>query len=144
MVSAPSYPDYDTYTIHLTENATAQPQGVSTYPILQQAAMSAQDAVFRNVAAGLQCVQRRNFPASTGGLTRPFVDGWDTTLDIIRCCCLSWLLLVFVLITFTTVPSVIFCMLALLHFEKRSCHAMACRVCIPGMHAWTLPGQADK
>lgn len=83
MIAASSYFDYDTYTIHMTEGATAQPQGLS-FPILQAAAGNAQNAVFRNYDAAVQCVQRRNFPTGQHALAQPFVHGWNDTLQIIR------------------------------------------------------------
>ena len=84
MVSSPSYPDYDGFTLYLTENATAQPQPVPYYTVAQQAAMNGQNAVFRNFEAALQCVQRRNQQAPTSASAWPYVDGWNQTLNIIR------------------------------------------------------------
>lgn len=84
MISSPAYPDYDGFTLYLTENATALPQPVPYYTVPQQAAMNGQNAVFRNFEAALQCVQRRNQQAPTDGSDWPYVDNWNQTLSIIR------------------------------------------------------------
>lgn len=83
MVSSSSYPDYDGFEIYLTENGTAMPQPVPTYTVLQQAVINAQDAQFRNFDAALSCVQRRNQQPPNSG-SWPYVDGWNTTLSVVR------------------------------------------------------------
>ena len=90
MLSSPTYPDYDGYEIYPTENATAVPQPLPSYTVLQQSIITAQNAQFRNFDAALACVQRRNQQPPANG-SWPYVDGWNTTLSIIRCvhtsCC---------------------------------------------------------
>ncbi len=83
MVSSPSYPDYDGFEIYLTENATAMPQPTPSNTIAQQAVINGQNAQFRNFDAALSCVLRRNQQQPANG-SWPYVDGWDTTLSIIR------------------------------------------------------------
>jgi len=83
MVSSPSYPDYDGFQIYLTENATAMPQPTPSNTVAQQAVINGQNAQFRNFDAALSCVLRRNQQQPANG-SWPYVDGWDTTLSIIR------------------------------------------------------------
>lgn len=83
MLSSPTYPDYDGYEIYPTENATAVPQPLPSYTVLQQGIITAQNAQFRNFDAALACVQRRNQQPPANG-SWPYVDGWNTTLSIIR------------------------------------------------------------
>ncbi len=83
MVSSPSYPDYDGFEIYSTENATAMPQPTPSYTVAQQAVINGRNAQFRNFNAALSCVLRRNQQQPANG-SWPYVDGWDTTLSIIR------------------------------------------------------------
>lgn len=83
MVSSPSYPDYDGFEIYSTENATAMPQPTPSNTVAQQAVINGQNAQFRNFDAALSCVLRRNQQQPANG-SWPYVDGWDTTLSIIR------------------------------------------------------------
>ncbi|DBA69277.1 TPA: hypothetical protein ACH3X2_013012 [Trebouxia sp. C0005] len=83
MVSSPSYPDYDGFEIYLTENATAMSQPTPSNTVAQQAVINGQNAQFRNFEAALSCVLRRNQQQPANG-SWPYVDGWDTTLSIIR------------------------------------------------------------
>ncbi len=83
MVSSPSYEDYDGFEIYLTESATAMAQPAPTYTVLEQGVINAQNAQFRNFDAALACVQRRNQQQPASG-SWPYVDGWNTTLSIIR------------------------------------------------------------
>lgn len=84
MIGSPTYPDYDGFEIFQTEAATAMAQPRPAFTLLQQAAINAQNAYFRNFDAVLSCVQRRNQQPPANG-PWPYVDGWDTTLSIIRC-----------------------------------------------------------
>lgn len=46
--------------------------------------MNGQNAVFRQFEAGLQCALRRNEQAPPNGAPWPYVDGWNSTLSIVR------------------------------------------------------------
>lgn len=84
MIASPTYPDYDGFTILPTEAANALPQPGPGRSLQEQSAINAQNSNFRNFDALLSCVQRRNQQRPPEG-PWPYLDGWDTTLSIIRC-----------------------------------------------------------
>ena len=84
MIASLTYPDYDGFEILQTEAATTMTQPGPAFALQQQAAINAQGAYFRNFDALLSCVQRRNQQRPASG-PWPYLDGWDTTLSIIRC-----------------------------------------------------------
>ena len=84
MIGSPTYPDYDGFTIFQSEAAAAAAQPKPAFDLLQQAAINAHTAYFRNFDALLSCVQRRNQQPPASG-PWPYTDGWETTLSIIRC-----------------------------------------------------------
>ncbi|KAL3155593.1 hypothetical protein ABBQ38_010850 [Trebouxia sp. C0009 RCD-2024] len=83
MIASPTYPDYDGFQIFPTEAATALPQPGPGRSLQEQAAINAQNSYFRNFDALLSCVQRRNQQQPPQG-PWPYLDGWNTTLSIIR------------------------------------------------------------
>eukprot|EP00891_Asterochloris_glomerata_P006195 jgi/Astpho2/6195/Aster-03605 len=76
---APSYADYDGFSVYSSEAPYLNDLPASPYPFTQGLA-NAQNAVFHNYAAADLCA-RRLFKQSDRAV------GWDQTLSIIRCGC---------------------------------------------------------